>query len=177
MGEIRATSADLAARGRDHAACRGARLGSSTMCRSAGARRCWKARRSPSRKRPTTTPRWARDSARRSSRSRCEYDPGELAAIEAPDQRLGSGVRRSWPACRAAAAESRSRLPHGGQAGAGIDEGPRPSDLPRAGDVRRNHAVLPHGAWQSHEYTFPDYRRADYHAFFQPAAIGSKSRG
>ncbi|MGC3968237.1 MAG: DUF4416 family protein [Pirellulales bacterium] len=23
-----------------------------------------------------------------------------------------------------------------------------------------------HGAWQSHEFTFPDYRRADYHEFF-----------
>lgn len=23
-----------------------------------------------------------------------------------------------------------------------------------------------HGAWQAHEFTFPDYRRADYHAFF-----------
>jgi hypothetical protein len=23
-----------------------------------------------------------------------------------------------------------------------------------------------HGGWQSHEFTFPDYRRPDYHAFF-----------
>lgn len=23
-----------------------------------------------------------------------------------------------------------------------------------------------HGRWQDHEFTFPDYRRADYHAFF-----------
>lgn len=24
-----------------------------------------------------------------------------------------------------------------------------------------------HGVWQSHEFTFPDYRRPDFHAFFQ----------
>lgn len=26
--------------------------------------------------------------------------------------------------------------------------------------------IYRHGTWQTHQFTFPDYRRADYHAFF-----------
>jgi hypothetical protein len=33
-----------------------------------------------------------------------------------------------------------------------------------------------HGAWQPHEFTFPDYRRADYHAFFTQCREYLKSR-
>jgi hypothetical protein len=34
-----------------------------------------------------------------------------------------------------------------------------------------------HGAWQSHEFTFPDYRRPDYHAFFTACRNHLKLRG
>lgn len=33
-----------------------------------------------------------------------------------------------------------------------------------------------HGAWQAHEFTFPDYRRADYHAFFTACRDRLKNR-
>jgi hypothetical protein len=28
-----------------------------------------------------------------------------------------------------------------------------------------------HGRWEAHEWTFPDYRRGDYHAFFTQARL------
>jgi hypothetical protein len=33
-----------------------------------------------------------------------------------------------------------------------------------------------HKAWRDHEYTFPDYRRADYHAFFDDVRRWLKAR-
>ena len=45
------------------------------------------------------------------------------------DERLGGRVCWNWPARRAAAAESRSGLHDAGQAGAGLDQGSRPSHL------------------------------------------------
>ncbi len=33
-----------------------------------------------------------------------------------------------------------------------------------------------HGRWQDHEFTFPDYRRADYHAFFDDCRRRLKNR-
>ena len=33
-----------------------------------------------------------------------------------------------------------------------------------------------HGAWQAHEFTFPDYRRADYHEFFTACREYLKTR-
>ncbi|HWA96839.1 MAG TPA: DUF4416 family protein [Pirellulales bacterium] len=34
-----------------------------------------------------------------------------------------------------------------------------------------------HGAWQGHEFTFPDYRRPDYHAFFMLARARLRNTG
>jgi len=34
-----------------------------------------------------------------------------------------------------------------------------------------------HKAWRSHEYTFPDYQRADYHAFFSACRDLLRKRG
>ena len=33
-----------------------------------------------------------------------------------------------------------------------------------------------HGRWEDHEFTFPDYRRADYHAFFSECRRRLKNR-
>ena len=93
-------------------------------------------------------------------------DPGRLAAIKLHDQLLGSRVRRPRPASRAAAAES------------------RPGYLTLAKLVlasTKDHAHRIYladgiyaevtlsfrgGGWQPFEWTYPDYRRADFHEFF-----------
>ena len=62
---------------------------------------------------------------------------------QARDQPLGSRIRRRCSPPRAAPAQSRPRLPHARQAGARLDQGPRPPHLSRRRHLRRGHARLP----------------------------------
>src|SRR5262245_8277841 len=65
-----------------------------------------------------------------------------VSGFKVANQQLGIGVRSTCQAPRAAAAESRSRLPHAGQAGAGVNERPRPSNLLGPRDLCRDYAQV-----------------------------------
>lgn len=94
------------------------------------------------------------------------YDPGELAATK--------HLTNAWEAEYAAAAGHPEPRP------LNLDPGYiTPAKLVLASTKDHAHRIYlgqgmyaeitlfyKHKAWRSHEYTFPDYKRADYHAFF-----------
>lgn len=94
------------------------------------------------------------------------YDPGELAATK--------HLTNAWEAEYAAAAGHPEPRP------LNLDPGYiTPAKLVLASTKDHAHRIYlgqgmyaeitlfyKHKAWRSHEYTFPDYKRTDYHAFF-----------
>jgi hypothetical protein len=94
------------------------------------------------------------------------YDPGDLASSK--------HLTNAWEAEYAAAAGHAELRP------LNLDPGYiTPAKLVLASTKDHAHRIYlrqgmyaeitlfyKHKAWRSHEYTFPDYRRADYHAFF-----------
>ena len=110
--------------------------------RPPGGRWPWRARASRSTPPTITSRRWGRGSKmflglRAAGRS------GAAGRTQAPGQRLGNRVcRRQAGHRRAAAFEHRPGLSDPGQAGAGIDQGSRPSDLSRPRHLCRSDAVL-----------------------------------
>ncbi|MBA4018987.1 MAG: DUF4416 domain-containing protein [Pirellula sp.] len=107
----------------------------------------------------------------------CEYDPGELASIK--------HLTNAWEAEYAALGRHPEPRP------LNLDPGyltaaklVLASTKDHAHRIYLGHGMFAeitlfyrHGTWQSHEFTFPDYRRADFHAFFQTCRERLKGRG
>jgi hypothetical protein len=94
------------------------------------------------------------------------YDPGELAA----DKHLTNGWEAEYAALGRHAEPRPLNLDPGYLTAAKLVLASTKDHAHRIylGDGMFAEITLfyRHGAWQAHEFTFPDYRRADYHAFF-----------